>query len=316
MRNRSNRRAPARERRPRSEERPRSRAIVWVAAVLIIGGTFCPDSGVRLGGTGVLIKRPAMQWKLGSLPSAAFARVAITEPLAGEVIAIDPGHNGRNWAAPSLVTQPIWNGREYEPCDTSGSETGSGYTEARFNFSLARYLAADLGAEGATVVLTRLSNSGVGPCVNERAAIANNARANAAISIHADGGPPTGRGFFVLEPVADGLNSAVIGPSEALALDIRNSFLAYTGEPVSNYFGINGIEPSNDLAALNLTTVPKVLVECANMRNPTDAALITANVWQLNAAKGLSAGLAEFLGRSGGMALTRPSTARAPHQRP
>ena len=166
------------------------------------------------------------------------------------------------------------------------------------------------------MVLTRLSNSGVGPCVNERAAIANNARANAAISIHADGGPPTGRGFFVLEPVADGVNSAVIGPSEALALDIRNSFLAYTGEPVSNYFGINGIEPSNDLAALNLTTVPKVLIECANMRNPTDAALITANAWQLNAAKGLSAGLAEFLGRSGGMALTRPSTARAPHQRP
>jgi N-acetylmuramoyl-L-alanine amidase len=95
-----------------------------------------------------------MQWKLGIFALGRICSIAITEPLAGEAIAIGPGHNGRNWAAPSLVTRPIWNGREYDPCDTSGSETGSGYTEARFNFSLARYLAADLGAEGATVVLT------------------------------------------------------------------------------------------------------------------------------------------------------------------
>ena len=219
------------------------------------------------------------------------------KPLAGKVIAVDPGHNGGDAAAPAVINQIIWNGREEEACDTAGTETNGGYTEALFNFNVAEYLAADLKAEGATVVLTRTSNTGVGPCVTERAAIGNNAHADAAISIHADGGPPSGRGFTILEPVADGPNNDIIASSEVLGLDIRAAFLAGTGEPVSDYYGANGIEPRNDLAGLNLSTVPKVLIECANMRNPTDAALLTTARWQHNAARALAVGLATFLTR-------------------
>ena len=208
---------------------------------------------------------------------------------------MDPGHNGGNAAAPGIINQTIWNGRENETCDTTGTETDSGYTEALFNFNVANYLAADLRAEGATVVLTRTTNSGVGPCVTERAAIGNQADAEAAISIHADGGPPSGRGFAILEPVADGPNDAIIGSSQVLGLDLRAAFLADTGEPVSTYDGINGIQPRDDLAGLNLSTVPKVLIECANMRNPTDAALLTTTAWQQTAARALAAGLTAFL---------------------
>ena len=99
----------------------------------------------------------------------------------------------------------------------------------------------------------------------------------------------------MLAPVADGPNDAVIGPSHALAVDIRSAFLAGTGEPVSTYFGDSGLQPSGDFAALNLTTVPKVLIEYANMRNPTDAALITTATWQQTAASALAAGLTAFL---------------------
>jgi N-acetylmuramoyl-L-alanine amidase len=99
----------------------------------------------------------------------------------------------------------------------------------------------------------------------------------------------------VLEPVADGRNNAVIAQSATLARDIRAAFLEITREPLSTYFGTNGIEPSDYLAALNLTTVPKVLIECANMRNPTDAALLTTTQWQQNAARALTAGLTAFL---------------------
>jgi N-acetylmuramoyl-L-alanine amidase len=215
--------------------------------------------------------------------------------LAGKVIAVDPGHNGGNAAAPSVINQIIWNGREDETCDTTGTATDSGYSEAQFNYNVALYLTADLQAEGATVVLTRRSNTGVGPCVTERAAIGNNAHANAAISIHADGGPAAGRGFAVLEPVADGPNDAVITPSQTLGIDIRTAFLAGTGEPVSSYDGVDGLQPRDDLAGLNLSTVPKVLIECANMRNPTDAALLTTAQWQQMAAKALAAGLTTFL---------------------
>jgi len=164
-----------------------------------------------------------------------------------------------------------------------------------FNFNVAQYLAADLEAEGAKVVLTRTTNSGVGPCVTQRAAIGNNAHANAAISIHADGGPSTGRGFAVLEPVADGPNNAVITQSTALGADIRSTLLSQGVEQVSTYDGVNGIQPRDDLAGLNLTTVPKVLVECANMRNAADAALIVSPTWQQSVAKALADGLTQFV---------------------
>ncbi len=216
-------------------------------------------------------------------------------PLVGKVIVVDPGHNGGNAAAPGIINQMIWNGRQDEACDTTGTETDSGYTEAQFNFNVANYLATDLEAEGATVVLTRTSNTGVGPCVTKRAAIGNAAHASAAISIHADGGPASGRGFTVLEPVSDGINDAIVGPSNVLGLDIRAAFLAGTDEPVSDYDGVDGIQPRDDLAGLNLSTVPKVLIECANMRNATDAAQLITPPWQQAVARALAAGLTAFL---------------------
>jgi N-acetylmuramoyl-L-alanine amidase len=215
--------------------------------------------------------------------------------LDGKVVLVDPGHNGGNFGAPSVINRLIWNGRETETCDTTGTETDSGYTEALFNWHVALYLTADLRAEGATVVLTRTSNTGVGPCVTERAAIGNEVHANAAVSIHADGGPPGGRGFAILEPVADGINNAIVGPSAILGADLRAAFLAKTGEPVSSYDGVNGIQPRDDLAGTNLSRVPKVFIECANMRNTADAALVTSLRWQALAARAIAAGLAAFL---------------------
>ena len=215
--------------------------------------------------------------------------------LDGKVILVDPGHNGGNFTAPSVINRIIWNGRENETCDTTGTQTDGGYTEALFNWRVALDLTADLRAEGATVVLTRTSNTGVGPCVTKRAALGNQAHANAAVSIHADGGPPGGRGFAILEPVADGINNKIVGPSAILGADLRAAFEAGTGEPVSSYDGINGIQPRDDLAGVNLSTVPKVFIECANMRNAADAALVTSARWQARAARAIAAGLAAFL---------------------
>lgn len=217
--------------------------------------------------------------------------------LDGTVVLVDPGHNGGNFTAAAVINRLIWNGRESETCDTTGAETDGGYTETQFTWNVARYLTADLRAAGATVVLTRTSNTGVGPCVTERAALGNQAHANAAVSIHADGGPPGGRGFAILEPVADGINDAIVGPSARLGTDLRNSFAAGTGEQASSYDGVNGIQPRDDLAGVNLSTVPKVFIECANMRNAADAALITSPAWQARAARAIAAGLTRFLTR-------------------
>jgi N-acetylmuramoyl-L-alanine amidase len=226
-------------------------------------------------------------------------RPSRTGILRGKVVAVDPGHNGGNAAASSVIGKLIWNGRETEACDTTGAQTDGGYTEARFNWNVAVYLTADLRAEGATVALTRTSNTGVGPCVTERAAIGNQVHANAAISIHADGGPPGGRGFAILEPVADGRNDAIIGPSVSLGADLRSAFLSGTGEPFSSYDGTGGIQRRDDLAGINLSAVPKVFIECANMRNATDAAQVTSLRWQATAARAIAAGLTAFLTTAG-----------------
>ena len=233
---------------------------------------------------------------MAATPAGAGYWLAVgSEPLAGKVVGIDPGHDGLNGSAPAVIDQPVFNGTGYEPCDTTGTATDGGYTEAQYNFNVATYLEADLEAEGATVVLTRSSNDGVGPCVTTRAAIINDAHADVAVDIHADGGPPSGRGFTILEPVADGPNDAVIASSAAFASVLRAAFLAGTPMPVSDYDGVDGLLPRNDLAGLNLTTVPKVLIECGNMRNATDAALLVTPSFQQAAAAAMAQAITEFL---------------------
>jgi N-acetylmuramoyl-L-alanine amidase len=264
-----------------------------------VGPVAAPAIGIVRTGTGL------GYWILlgdGAVLPFGDARAVATTPIAtsgyslvGEVVAIDPGHNGGNFSAPGYINQLVWNGREWEACDTTGTATDAGFTEAAFNFDVGTRLEALLRNQGATVVMTRYSNDGVGPCITERAAIGNQARADAFIDIHADGGPPGGRGVAVLEPVSDGINDAVLGPSYTLAGEILGSFESTTGEPPSSYDGVAGLQPRSDLAGLNLTTVPKVLIECANMRNAIDAALVTSPGWRQLAAQGLDQGLSRFL---------------------
>jgi N-acetylmuramoyl-L-alanine amidase len=216
-------------------------------------------------------------------------------PLAGMVVGIDPGHNGGNFNDPSFINHPVWNGREREACDTTGTETNAGYTEARFNFNVATYLRAYLLREGGKVVMTRRTNHGVGPCIDRRAQILNKAGADVAIDIHADGGPASGRGVAILTPVPDGPNDKVIAASRRFGRILLHRYTLLTGIPVSNYDGSNGFAPRDNLAGLNLTTVPKVLIECVNMRNAADAARLVKPHFQRLAAKSMAEAITGFL---------------------
>jgi N-acetylmuramoyl-L-alanine amidase len=143
--------------------------------------------------------------------------------------------------------------------------------------------------------MTRHSNDGVGPCVTTRAQIINSAHSDVAVDIHADGGPVSGRGFTVLEPVADGPNDGVISSSQRFGADVRVALLRDTSMPESNYYGTNGLISRDDLAGLNLTTVPKVLIECGNMANPTDAGLLSTPAFQQQLARAFTAAIIVFL---------------------
>jgi N-acetylmuramoyl-L-alanine amidase len=227
-----------------------------------------------------------------SAPASAPAR----PNLRGRTILVDPGHNGGNFRHPGLIDRRVNAGTLWKACDTTGTATASGYTEAAFAFDVALRLRKLLQAAGARVVLTRHSNAGVGPCITERAAIGNRAHADAAISIHADGGPSGGRGFHVMYPPSiKGLTDDIAAASYRLALDVRGAYRAGTGMPYSTYVGSNALLVRSDLGGLNLSDVPKVFIESGNMRNATDAALLESSSFRQRIASALATGLARFL---------------------
>ena len=95
--------------------------------------------------------------------TAPFFGSVYVPPMVGEVVAVDPGHDGGNAGAAGFIAQPIDGGGFTESCDTVGTETASGYTEHAFNFDVATRLEALLRAEGATVVMTRTERRRGGP---------------------------------------------------------------------------------------------------------------------------------------------------------
>ncbi len=211
---------------------------------------------------------------------------------------IDPGHNGGNGNAPSIINRPVPAGRgRTKPCNTTGTATDGGYNESAFNWDVAIRLRELLRKQGTRVVLTRQSDNGVGPCVNIRAAIANRARADAVIAIHVDGASPSGRGFHVIYAPDAGDTEAIYRSSLRLARDIHDAILASGTFPPSTYAGHDGYDQRTDLAGLNLSTRPAIFVELGNMRNASDAQLQVDPTIRQHLATAIDTGLLRFLGR-------------------
>ena len=232
----------------------------------------------------------------GALAGATLATGSPARPLTGKVVVVNPGHNGHNYLAPSVINALVPAGRgAVKACDTTGTQTDAGYAEAAFNWDVSLRLRTLLVAQGARVVLTRDSNTGVGPCVNVRAAIGNRARANAVISIHADGGPADGRGFQVIYAPDVGDTAPIYSASLRFAHTIQAALVASTIFPPSTYVGQDGYSVRDDLAGLNLSTRPAIFVELGNMRNSEDAAIQTSAAARARIAAALDAGLVAFL---------------------
>ncbi|MFF7973976.1 N-acetylmuramoyl-L-alanine amidase [Streptomyces sp. NPDC007905] len=229
---------------------------------------------------------------------------AASGALKGKVIVVDPGHNPGNFRHPAEINRQVDIGTNKKECDTTGTSTNAGYTEARFTLDVAHRLRTILERQGATVKLTHDGDSPPwGPCVDERARIGNTAHADAAISIHADGSAEGDRGFHVILPASVHAGAAdtrpIVASSRDLGERVAGTFLRVTGEPPSNYVGEGtGLVTRQDLGGLNLSTVPKVFIECGNMRDSKDAALLTSGTWRQKAAQGISEGIVSFLRQS------------------
>ncbi|WP_345108238.1 N-acetylmuramoyl-L-alanine amidase [Streptomyces drozdowiczii] len=221
-------------------------------------------------------------------------------PLSGRTVVIDPGHNPTNYLHTAEINRRVDIGTGRKECDTTGTATNGGYAEAEFTLDVAHRLRTLLRDQGATVILTYDRDRAFGPCVDERARIGNEAHADAVVSIHADGSAVGNRGFHVILPGsvrgggAD--TSKIVEPSRDLGTRIAGLFVRSTGSSPSNYIGgKTGLDVREDLGGLNLSTVPKVFIECGNMRDPKDAALLTDPGWRQKAAQGIADGISSYL---------------------
>ncbi|MFJ5923940.1 N-acetylmuramoyl-L-alanine amidase [Kitasatospora sp. NPDC092948] len=234
-------------------------------------------------------------------PSSAPAGAAGTadRPLAGKTVLLDPGHNTANGKHTAEINRKVDIGNSHKECDTTGTSTNAGYSEAEYTLDVVHRARQILQDRGATVVLTQDGDRPWGPCIDERARIGNEAKADAAVSIHADGAPASGSGFHVIMPAkvvagpAD--TSAIVDPSHRLGVLLRDAFKAGTGEPTSSYIGQQGLDTRSDLGGLNLSKIPKVFIECGNMRNTGDAKRMSDPEWRQRAAQAVADALTSYL---------------------
>ncbi|MFJ3827760.1 N-acetylmuramoyl-L-alanine amidase [Streptomyces sp. NPDC090046] len=234
--------------------------------------------------------------------SPAAAPAPAKGPLTGRTVVVDPGHNTGNFKHTDEIDQQVDIGTNRKECDTTGTTTNSGYMEAEFTMDVSTRLRTALEAQGAKVVLTHETGDRAwGPCITERARIGNEAKADAVVSVHADGVSAGNRGFHIILPATVKSGSAdtakIVDPSRELGERIAGNFARTTGSAPANYLGSGtGLVVRDDLGGLNLSTQPKVFIECGNMRDAKDAAQLTSPEWRQKAAQGIADGIVGFLG--------------------
>ena len=251
---------------------------------------------VAIGSLTLDITQPA------SAQMASSARTASREPkpLAGLVIALDPGHQlgNSNPRFHRQLAQRRFQGRVWKSCNTTGTATNSGYPEATFNFEVARLLRTKLLALGAEVPMTRTTNdrNHWGPCTWDRGTFGVRNHAELLLSIHADGAPSSGRGFHIITPaLTKGWTDHIYRRDRSLAEAMKRGMLTDGGEPSTYIHG--AISVRGDMMSLNYSKIPSVLVELGNMRNRYDAARMTSLAGREKYAGWLLTGIRTYLNR-------------------
>ncbi|RLV51118.1 N-acetylmuramoyl-L-alanine amidase [Nocardioides mangrovicus] len=230
---------------------------------------------------------------------AASSTASSSGPLAGRTVVIDPGHQLGNARFPRQINAPVDAGGFDKPCNTTGTATNAGYPEATFAWKVAVGVRDRLRALGATVIMTRHSNSRAkwGPCVDVRGKIGDRgyrgrtSDADLKLSIHGDGSAAGNHGFHVI------VATAKKAESMPYALDTRAA-LQRAGFVRSTYIGAGtALSVRGDLGTLNWSDMPTVMVELGNMRNAGDARVMRSAAGQRRYATALASAAQTYLSR-------------------
>lgn len=219
--------------------------------------------------------------------------------LDGKKIVVDPGHN-KGWITSINNRRHPMYGTVGARCASVGATGADGKTpEHEIVFKIAEKVVPQLRAQGATVILTRPDDNGLGPCNDERADMANRSNADFLISIHADGAENQKlRGWYLLYAGHSAGGKTLLDASKAAAAKMVPLIAEKSVIPISNYVSNEEKQPlrSEDVAVLNnLKKTRGVLIEIGNTVQKEDWAAMASDAGQQSLADGLVAGVTEVV---------------------
>ncbi|MDF2958745.1 MAG: hypothetical protein K0S39_480 [Paenibacillus sp.] len=221
-------------------------------------------------------------------PADSAAMETIKPPGSRGLIYLDPGHQRKGDSKQEPVSPDSNMTKARVTGGTKGISTGK--PEYVLNLEVALLLKEELVKRGFEVLMTRGEHD-VNLSNIQRAEMANNAHAQLAVRIHADGNEsPKAQGFSVLYPDASVQVTKSIQPDSRLAAEFILDALKAGTEASSR-----GMQPRKDLTGFNWSKVPVVLVELGFMTNPAEDESLSDPGYQIRLAESMAEGIDSYM---------------------
>lgn len=205
----------------------------------------------------------------------------------GRLVVIDPGHQRRG----NGEREPIGPGATETKAKVTGGTRGvaTGLYEYELTLAVGLQLRDELAARGYSVRMTRESHD-VDISNSERAAVANEAGADAFVRLHANGsGNAAANGAMTIcQTPSNPFNAALYPQSRALSDAVLDALVAATGCKRESVW------ETDSMSGINWCAVPATIVEMGYMTNPAEDRKLSDADYQRKIVTGLANGIDRF----------------------